>query len=436
MQRLLTFFDRLPIWARVLACLVVLAVLVVLSPLVAIVAVVVFLFSIVSLVVQLVRRRPVRRWGIAVGASLVAVLVFGGVSSALFPTNVEETASSAGENGGERAGREETGPSTTRGTPAASPASSAAPEETTSRGARGEEASSTAPEPGEAPALEPETGQTTGQKPSPEPGAAAQPESIPEPPPVREQPQPAAPAPQQSLAERGTVVTVTRAVDGDTVEVSPAVNGIEDVRLIGVDTPEVSSDCGTQPLADEATVFTRSQLAGQKVALELGSESTDRYGRLLAYVWTGAEASPGSPGSMFNTALLEEGYAQVYTVAPNDEYESRFLAAQQRAIDAGRGIWGLSYDQQLLQNERGNGIGGGCVAEPVPEPAPQPVPTPGPEPAAPPSPQPAPGPSGSGLPLFPGDPNGDLTCSDVPPGPYSVPPGSDRDRDSDGKACE
>ena len=431
MQRLLTFFDRLPIWARVLACLAVLAVLVVLSPLVAIVAVVVFLLSIVALVVQLVRRRPVRRLGIAVGASLVAVLVFGGVSSALFPTNVEETASSAGENGGERAGREDTGPSTTRGTPAASPASSAAPEETTLRGARGEEASSTAPEPGEAPAPEPETGQTTGQKPSPEPGAAAQPESMPEPQPapVRQQPQPAAPAPQQSLAERGTVVTVVRAVDGDTVEVSPAVNGIEDVRLIGVDTPEVSSDCGIQPLADEATAFTRSQLAGQKVALELGSESTDRYGRLLAYVWPG-------PETMFNTVLLEEGYAQVYTVAPNDDYESRFLAAQQRAIDAGRGIWELSYDQQLLQNERGNGIGGGCVAEPVPEPAPQSVPTPDPEPAAPPSPQPAPGPSGLGLPPFPGDPNGDLTCSDVPPGPYSVPPGSDRDRDSDGKACE
>jgi micrococcal nuclease len=32
--------------------------------------------------------------------------------------------------------------------------------------------------------------------------------------------------------------TVTRVVDGDTVEISPAIGGIEDVRLIGVDTPE------------------------------------------------------------------------------------------------------------------------------------------------------------------------------------------------------
>jgi hypothetical protein len=34
-------------------------------------------------------------------------------------------------------------------------------------------------------------------------------------------------------------VSVTRVVDGDTIEVSPQVEGTADVRLIGIDTPEV-----------------------------------------------------------------------------------------------------------------------------------------------------------------------------------------------------
>jgi endonuclease YncB( thermonuclease family) len=36
------------------------------------------------------------------------------------------------------------------------------------------------------------------------------------------------------------VVTVSRMVDWDTVEVTPAVDGRTEVRLIGVDTPETS----------------------------------------------------------------------------------------------------------------------------------------------------------------------------------------------------
>lgn len=36
------------------------------------------------------------------------------------------------------------------------------------------------------------------------------------------------------------MVTVSRVVDGDTVEVTPAVDGLTEVRLIGVDTPETS----------------------------------------------------------------------------------------------------------------------------------------------------------------------------------------------------
>jgi endonuclease YncB( thermonuclease family) len=43
-----------------------------------------------------------------------------------------------------------------------------------------------------------------------------------------------------NLKDRGLVVTVSRVVDGDTVEVDPAVDGLTKVRLIGVDIPETS----------------------------------------------------------------------------------------------------------------------------------------------------------------------------------------------------
>ena len=205
------------------------------------------------------------------------------------------------------------------------------------------------------------------------------------------------------------------------MEVSPSVDGITDVRLIGVDTPELSSDCGTQPLADEATAFAESNLVGQEVALEVGEESVDRYGRLLAYAWTDGD-------SMFNATLLREGLAQVYTVSPNDEYETRFVNAQQQAISSGLGIWGLPYEQQVLQNDQGNNIGGGCVAAPPPEP--EPVPEPEPQPA----PEPAPA-------QTPSPPPPDVNCSDFPelgdPQDWLLPGDPHGlDRDGDGDACE
>jgi len=61
---------------------------------------------------------------------------------------------------------------------------------------------------------------------------------------------------------------------------------------------------------------------------------------------------------MFNETLLEEGYAQVYTVSPNDKYEDRFEEAQEAAQEEELGTWGLSYSEQDVLADRDNGIGG------------------------------------------------------------------------------
>ena len=76
------------------------------------------------------------------------------------------------------------------------------------------------------------------------------------------------------------MVTVSRTVDGDTVEVTPAVDGLTEVRLIGVDTPETSHPTyGEQPYGQQAKAFTVSRVEGERVALEYDVEKVDQYGR-------------------------------------------------------------------------------------------------------------------------------------------------------------
>jgi micrococcal nuclease len=169
----------------------------------------------------------------------------------------------------------------------------------------------------------------------------------------------------------GTTVTVTRVVDGDTIEVSPGVDGIEDVRLIGVDTPETYG--GAEPMGSEASAFTQSALEGREVSLEFDVERVDPYGRALAYVWL-------PDGSLFNETLVREGYAQVATFPPNVKYQERFLAAQEEARVSGSGLWGLSQQELCELADRGNGIGEGspgCETGQAPETGPVPEPSPG-----------------------------------------------------------
>lgn len=119
-----------------------------------------------------------------------------------------------------------------------------------------------------------------------------------------------------------------------------------------MDTPETVDPAeGVEPYGPQASSFTKAQLEGERVRLEFDQEREDQYGRLLAYVHVG--------GQMFNETLLRQGYAQLYIVPPNDEYEARFEQAQQEARSAGRGLWGLPEDQLCQLADRGNGIGEG-----------------------------------------------------------------------------
>jgi endonuclease YncB( thermonuclease family) len=60
-----------------------------------------------------------------------------------------------------------------------------------------------------------------------------------------------------------TAVRVARVVHGDKIEISPAVDGNTEVRLIGVDTPETYG--GIEPYGEEGSAFAAQRLDGRQL---------------------------------------------------------------------------------------------------------------------------------------------------------------------------
>lgn len=118
--------------------------------------------------------------------------------------------------------------------------------------------------------------------------------------------------------------TVTRIVDGDTIECSRAGR----VRLIGIDTPELSqAPFGLQA----AAALARAIPPGSNVQLERDVDERDQYNRLLAYVWL--------DGTQVNWRMIREGWAVLLTFAPNIQYVNWLTDAQRRAREERRGLW-------------------------------------------------------------------------------------------------
>jgi endonuclease YncB( thermonuclease family) len=129
---------------------------------------------------------------------------------------------------------------------------------------------------------------------------------------------------------------VTRVVDGDTVKVRLARGrGTRTVRYIGVDTPEsVKPGEPVQCFAKAASSFNERLVQGRRVRLEIGRERTDRYGRLLAYVYVRGRGNP-----FVNAELLRRGYARTLAIPPNTDRAGRFAELERRARDDHRGLW-------------------------------------------------------------------------------------------------
>ena len=139
----------------------------------------------------------------------------------------------------------------------------------------------------------------------------------------QQSPQEAAQTPQKDYQRerRPGGVLVVSVVDGDTFDISPAVRGMDRVRMIGVDTPEVYG--GTEPCGPKASKFTTRHLEGRRVTLGVGEDPKDPYGRLLAWVWL--------DGQMFNKMLASAGLAEAVSYPPNTRYDQKLAQAEASA---------------------------------------------------------------------------------------------------------
>jgi endonuclease YncB( thermonuclease family) len=129
---------------------------------------------------------------------------------------------------------------------------------------------------------------------------------------------------------------VNKVVDGDTIEV--LIQGIPTkVRMIGVNTPEtVDPRRPVQCFGKEASEETKRVLSDKYVNLQKDVSETDKYGRLLRYVYL-----PLDDGTILfiNDYLVRQGYAQSSTYPPDVKYKDRFKEAENEARENNRGLW-------------------------------------------------------------------------------------------------
>jgi micrococcal nuclease len=137
---------------------------------------------------------------------------------------------------------------------------------------------------------------------------------------------------------------ISYVVDGDTFK---TVDG-DTVRLLGVNTEETG-----QPHASEAKARLAELLSSGALKMERDEEDTDRYGRLLRYVWAGE--------TFVNLELVREGHAHVYIIEPNIKHSTEIRDAEREASAAGVGLWEpspFSVDIASLNPVQGSGTAG------------------------------------------------------------------------------
>jgi len=126
-------------------------------------------------------------------------------------------------------------------------------------------------------------------------------------------------------------ILVTRVIDGDTIEVSIA-GTIYKVRYIGLDAPELDDKrpeyCA---LAQEATRYNRQLVEGKTVRLEKDISETDKYGRLLRYVYV--------DDIFVNAKLVRQGLAWSIAYEPDTKYQDYLEEMEAEARQNKIWIW-------------------------------------------------------------------------------------------------
>lgn len=142
-------------------------------------------------------------------------------------------------------------------------------------------------------------------------------------------------ADQPGLMSDSRFLRVIRVIDGDSLEVE----GVGEVRLIGVDTPELYHPLKpVQYYAREASEFVKNLVGGSRVRLEYDQERVDKYGRTLAYVYL-------EDGRSLNEEIIRNGYGFALLRFPF-RHLVRYRQLEAQAREKGLGLW---RDQGLAE---------------------------------------------------------------------------------------
>lgn len=146
----------------------------------------------------------------------------------------------------------------------------------------------------------------------------------------------AIPSPTPKILNSFFEVRVTSVIDGDTIEIE----GGKKVRYIGIDTPETKHPTkGVQCYGLEASQKNMELVDGKLIRMQKDVSETDRYGRLLRYVWLVNENATDSAGLFVNDYLVREGYAVASTFPPDVMYSRQFIEAARVAREGNKGLW-------------------------------------------------------------------------------------------------
>lgn len=126
----------------------------------------------------------------------------------------------------------------------------------------------------------------------------------------------------------GELVRVDRVIDGDTIELVDK----RKVRYIGINAPELHDP--KRPVGcygQEAADANKKLVEGKTVRLVKDVSETDKYGRLLRYVF--------ADDVLVNDWMVRQGFASVSTYPPDVRYRDQFQDAAGEARRENRGLW-------------------------------------------------------------------------------------------------
>ena len=145
---------------------------------------------------------------------------------------------------------------------------------------------------------------------------------------------------------------VTKVIDGDTIKVD--IDGkVYKVRFIGINCPEIGEN--EEFFGKEAYEFTKEKLHGREIFLQKDVSETDKYGRLLRYVWLEKPKDLNNPSKdeirdfSINGILVREGYAKANYYPPDTSYTKFLKEIEKQAKKENLSMWNEN-ERSLWEN--------------------------------------------------------------------------------------